>query len=151
MNLLDWEMHLNAFPWSTDIIQVLNEMPTDKRHIQVYHSINVLIHFKNAYRLFTSCHWTVILVSTTVTMAANGPFRKCQSLSFITVQKIRIKLSGDNLTWKTQKKDPFTSLYKFKANLEHWAEYEIFLYGALLPVKFSWTFQFSVFLFPVWI
>jgi len=35
----------------------------------------------------------------------------------ILIQLIRIKLSGDNLTYKTQKKDTFTSLHKIKANL----------------------------------
>ena len=31
---------------------------------------------------------------------------------------------GDNLTQKTQKKDPYISLHKIKANLPHWAEFE---------------------------
>ena len=35
MYLLNWKKHLNAFPRSTDIIQVLNELVTDKRHIKV--------------------------------------------------------------------------------------------------------------------
>jgi len=39
-------------------------------------------------------------------------------------------LSGDNLTKKTHK-DPFTSLHKIKANLPHWAEFEILRNGAL--------------------
>ena len=39
-------------------------------------------------------------------------------------------MSGDNLTQKTQKKDPFTSLHKIKANLPHWAEFEILGNGA---------------------
>jgi len=33
MYLLNRENVTNAFPRSTDIIQVLNELPTDKRHI----------------------------------------------------------------------------------------------------------------------
>ena len=35
MYLLNREKRLNAVPRSTDIIQVLNEMTTDKRHIKV--------------------------------------------------------------------------------------------------------------------
>ena len=35
MYLLGREKRLNAFPRSTNIIQVLNELPTDKRHIKV--------------------------------------------------------------------------------------------------------------------
>ena len=49
----------------------------------------------------------------------------------ILIQYIRIILSSDNLTSKTQKKDPFTSLDKIKANLPHWAEFEILRKGAL--------------------
>ena len=49
----------------------------------------------------------------------------------ILIQQIRIILSGDNLTQKTQKKEPFTSLHKIKANLPHWAEFEILRNGAL--------------------
>ena len=38
-----------------------------------------------------------------------------------------------NSTWsKTQKKDPFTSLHKIKANLPHLAEFEILRNGALV-------------------
>jgi len=48
-----------------------------------------------------------------------------------------IKLSGDNLTKKTQKKDPFTSLHKIKANLPHWAEFEILRNGALMLVYYN--------------
>ena len=48
----------------------------------------------------------------------------------ILIQQIRI-LSVDNLTQKTQKKDPFTSLHKIKASLPHWAEFEILRNGAL--------------------
>jgi len=33
--LLDRKKHLNAFSRSTNIIQVWNELPTDKRHITV--------------------------------------------------------------------------------------------------------------------
>jgi len=40
-------------------------------------------------------------------------------------------LSDDNLTKKTQKKDPFTSLHKIKENLPHWAKLEILRNGAL--------------------
>ena len=47
------------------------------------------------------------------------------------IQQIRIKLSGDNLTQKTQRKDPFTSLHKIKANLPFWEEFEIFRNGTL--------------------
>ena len=35
MYLLDREKRLNVFPRSTNIIQVLNELPTDKRHIGI--------------------------------------------------------------------------------------------------------------------
>jgi len=35
MYLLNREKRLNAVPRSTDIIQVLNELTTDKRHIRV--------------------------------------------------------------------------------------------------------------------
>jgi len=49
----------------------------------------------------------------------------------ILIKKIRIILSGDNLTWKTQKKDPFTSLYKIKVNLPLWEELDILWIGAL--------------------
>jgi len=49
----------------------------------------------------------------------------------ILIQKIRIILSGDNLTLKTQKKDPFTSLHKIKANLLYRAEFEILRIGAI--------------------
>jgi len=49
----------------------------------------------------------------------------------ILIQWTRVILSGDNLTYKTQKKDPFTSLHKIKANLPHWAEFEILRNGAL--------------------
>ena len=35
------------------------------------------------------------------------------------------------MTQKTQMKDPFTSLHKIKANLPHWAEFEILRNGAL--------------------
>ena len=52
----------------------------------------------------------------------------------ILIQQIRIILSGDNLTQKTQKKEPFTSLHKIKANLPHWAEFEILRNGALIHV-----------------
>jgi len=48
----------------------------------------------------------------------------------ILIQYIRIKLSGDNQTLKTQKKDPFASLHEIKANLPHWAEFEILRNGA---------------------
>jgi len=38
-----------------------------------------------------------------------------------------IILSGENLTWKTQKKErPF---HKIKAKLPHWAEFEILRNG----------------------
>ena len=40
-------------------------------------------------------------------------------------------MSGDNLTYKAQKKDPFTSFYKIKANLPLWAEFDILPNGAL--------------------
>ena len=43
-------------------------------------------------------------------------------------------MSGDNLTYKTQKKDPFTSLHKIKENLPRWAELEILRNGALLSL-----------------
>ena len=52
----------------------------------------------------------------------------------ILIQQIRIILSGDNMTQKTQKKDPFTSLHKIKANLPHWAEFEILRNGAYSAV-----------------
>ena len=52
----------------------------------------------------------------------------------ILIQQIRIKLSGDNLTQKTQKKDPFTSLHKIKANLPHWAWFEILRNGASILI-----------------
>ena len=70
----------------------------------------------------------------------DGQFRNCQSWSFITIhnntwsiliQQIRIIWAGDNLTGKTQKKDPFTSLHKIKENLSLWAELEILRNGAL--------------------
>jgi len=48
----------------------------------------------------------------------------------ILIQYIWIILSGDNLTYKTQKKDPFTNLHKIKANLLLWAEFEILRNGA---------------------
>ena len=35
MYLLNREKRCNAFPRSTDIIHILNELPTDKRHIKV--------------------------------------------------------------------------------------------------------------------
>jgi len=40
-------------------------------------------------------------------------------------------LSGDNLTQKTQKKNPFTSLHNIKENLPLWVELEILRNGAL--------------------
>jgi len=55
----------------------------------------------------------------------------------ILIQWIRIKLSGDNLTYKTQKKDPFTSLHKIKANLQHWAKFEILRNGELFVCMLS--------------
>ena len=58
----------------------------------------------------------------------------------ILIQKIRIILSGDNLTQKTQKKDPFTSLHKIKANLPHWAEFEVLRNGALLVLRHTYRF-----------
>jgi len=42
-----------------------------------------------------------------------------------------IILSGDNLTYKIQKEDPYTSLHKVKANVQHWADFEILWNGAL--------------------
>ena len=48
----------------------------------------------------------------------------------ILIQWIRAILSGDNLTSKTQKKDPFTSLHKIKENLPLWAELKILRNGA---------------------
>jgi len=40
MYLLNREKRLNAFPRSTDIIQVLNELPIDKKiHVLRYHEI----------------------------------------------------------------------------------------------------------------
>ena len=48
----------------------------------------------------------------------------------ILIQYIRIILSSDNLTQKTQKKDLFTSLHKIKENLPHWAELKILRNGA---------------------
>ena len=41
-------------------------------------------------------------------------------------------MAGDNLTWKTQKKDPFTSFDKIKENLPQWAELQLLRNGALL-------------------
>ena len=35
MYQLNREKRCNAFPRSTDIIQILNKLPTDKRHIKV--------------------------------------------------------------------------------------------------------------------
>ena len=52
----------------------------------------------------------------------------------VSIQQIRIKLSGDNLTQKTQKKDPFTSLHKIKVNLPLWAEFKILRNGAFCAV-----------------
>ena len=49
----------------------------------------------------------------------------------ISIQLIWIILSGDNLTKKTKKKDPFTSIHKIEANLPHQAEFEILRNGAL--------------------
>ena len=40
-------------------------------------------------------------------------------------------MSGDNLTQKTHKKGPSRSLHKIKANLPHWAEFQILRNGAL--------------------
>ena len=53
----------------------------------------------------------------------------------ILIQQIRIILSCDNLTQKIQKKDPFTSLHKIKANLPHWAEFEILRNGTCRVVS----------------
>ena len=39
-------------------------------------------------------------------------------------------MSGDNLTQKTQKKDPFTSLHKIKENLPHWVKLKFLRNGA---------------------
>jgi len=43
-----------------------------------------------------------------------------------------IILSGDNHTWNTQIKDPFTSLHKIKENLPHWVELKILWNGAFV-------------------
>jgi len=55
MYLLNSEKRLNAFPRSTDIIKVLNELPTDKRHIKLrYHKIDcLLIHVDNKRKKFS--------------------------------------------------------------------------------------------------
>ena len=64
----------------------------------------------------------------------------------ILIQQIRMILSGDNLIQKIQKKDPFTSLHKIKANRPHWAEFEILRNGAQNEIGFclylsiSWVF-----------
>ena len=60
----------------------------------------------------------------------NGPFCSCQSWSFITVHSQfysnRLGLYCQVTIWpRKHKKDPFTSLHKIKANLAHWAEFEI--------------------------
>jgi len=56
---------LNAFPCSTDIIQVLIELPTDKRHIRVQHDrLLCLTHVDNKKKqvfenfLLSTCHTT---------------------------------------------------------------------------------------------
>ena len=60
-------------------------------------------------------------------------------------------MSGDNLTYKTQKKDPFTSLHK-KENLPHWAELEILRNGALIgshrALWFAWAVLYLIDLHP---
>ena len=77
---------------------------------------------RTAYRPFAYCLWTVPQLS--IIIIYNSTWS-------ILIQWIRNKLSCDNLTQKTQKKDPFTSLHKIKANLPLWAEFEILRNGAL--------------------
>ena len=67
--------------------------------------------------------WTVLQLSIMIIYNSTWP---------ILIQQIRIILSGDNLTQKTQKKDPFTSLHKIKANLQHWTEFEVLRNGAYI-------------------
>ena len=52
-------------------------------------------------------------------------------------------MSGDNLTEKTQKKDPFTSLHMIKENLVHWAELEI-VWNGDKSTTFLYCFEFDL-------
>ena len=90
-----------------------------------------LVSFTNTVARFTK-EWTVPQLS--IMIIYNSTWS-------ILIQQIRIILSGDNLTQKTQKRDQFTSLHKIKANTPHWAEFETLRNGALdktnLFVKFK--------------
>ena len=76
---------------------------------------------QNSKKILPCCQWTVPQLSVMIIY---------NSTWFILIQQTRIILACDNLTQKTQKKDPFKNLHKIKANLPHWAKFEILRNGA---------------------